>query len=277
MLKINCATFDRKGRSDPNEGEFPSEPFNGCIDFRKIHFHYPTRANVQVLNRFSHKVEAGQSVALVGQSGCGKSTLLQLVQRFYDVSNHGAGSGIFMSGHDLRKLAPNWIRQQIGIVSQEPNLFDMSIRDNIAYGDNSRELSMEEIIKAAKEANAHTFIEALPDFVSYCAKSDATFAIFKTMDQKQFHVFILHCFLMGKNTVQAKQWLEKCYEDSVPSDTTIKHWFADFKRGRRDTDDAEHDGRPNETVTPENIKKNHKIVLNDQKVKLHELTDIVEI
>ncbi|KAM3178292.1 hypothetical protein ACTXT7_002876 [Hymenolepis weldensis] len=160
---VNCATLDRKTRSDPNEGEFPSEPFNGCIDFRKIHFHYPTRANVKVLNRFSHKVEAGQSVALVGQSGCGKSTLLQLVQRFYDVSNHGAGSGIFISGHDLRKLAPNWIRQQIGIVSQEPNLFDMSIRDNIAYGDNSRELSMEEIIRAAKEANAHTFIEALPD------------------------------------------------------------------------------------------------------------------
>ena len=81
---------------------------------------------------------------------------------------------------------------------------------------------------------------------------------------------------MGKNTVQAKQWLEKCYGDSSPSET-IKRWFADFKRGRRDTDDAERIGHPNEAVTPESIKKIHKIVLNDRKVKLHELADIVKI
>ena len=93
--------------------------------------------------------------------------------------------------------------------------------------------------------------------MSYCAKSDATFVIFKTMDQKQFRVLILHCFLMGKNTVQAKQWLEKCYGDSAPSETTIKRWFADFKRGCRDTDDAERSGRPNEAVTAENINKIH--------------------
>ena len=60
---------------------------------------------------------------------------------------------------------------------------------------------------------------------------------------------------MGKNTVQAKQWLEKCYRDSALSETTVKRWFADFKRSRRDTDDAE---RPNEAVTPENIKKSTK-------------------
>ena len=94
--------------------------------------------------------------------------------------------------------------------------------------------------------------------------------LFRAMDQKQFRVLILHCFLMGKNTVQAKQWLEKCYGNSSPSETTIKRWFADFKRGRRDTDDAERSGRPNEAVTSENIKKIHKIVLNDRKVKLPE-------
>ncbi len=68
-----------------------------------------------------------------------------------------------MNGRDIRTLAPNWIRQQIGIVSQEPNLFDLTIRENIAYGDNSREVSMEEIIAAAKEANAHSFVETLPE------------------------------------------------------------------------------------------------------------------
>ena len=69
--------------------------------------------------------------------------------------------------------------------------------------------------------------------MSYCAKSDATFVIFRTMDQKQLHVLILHYFLIGKNNVHAKQWIEKCYGDSDPSETTIKRWFADFKRGRR--------------------------------------------
>lgn len=67
-----------------------------------------------------------------------------------------------MNGRDIRTLAPNWIRQQIGIVSQEPNLFDLSIRANIAYGDNSREIPMEEIIAAAKEANVHDFVQTLP-------------------------------------------------------------------------------------------------------------------
>ncbi|KAF7278717.1 hypothetical protein GWI33_008093 [Rhynchophorus ferrugineus] len=88
------------------------------------------------------------------------------------------------------------------------------------------------------------------------------------MDQKQFRVLILHYFLIGKNTVQAKQWLEKYYRDLVPSETTIKRWFADFKRGRRDTDDAERNGRPNEVVAPENIEKIRKIVLNDRKARI---------
>jgi len=83
--------------------------------------------------------------------------------------------------------------------------------------------------------------------------------------------------LDGKNTVQAKEWLEKCNGDSASSEITIKRWLADFKRGRRDTDDAERNRRPNEVVTPENIKKIHKNVLNDRKVKLRELADMVKI
>ncbi|KAF7271913.1 hypothetical protein GWI33_015255 [Rhynchophorus ferrugineus] len=78
------------------------------------------------------------------------------------------------------------------------------------------------------------------------------------MNQEQFRVLILHYFLVGKNTVQAKQYLEKCYKNSAPSGTRIKRWFANFKRGRRDTDDAQRSGRSNEVVTPEIIKKSTK-------------------
>jgi len=97
------------------------------------------------------------------------------------------------------------------------------------------------------------------------------------MEKTEFCVLIKHCFLMGKNIAQAQQWLEKRYKKSAPSKTTICRWFAEFKRGRTDTNDAERFGRPNEAVTPENIKKIHKIVLDDRKVKLRELADIVKI
>ncbi|VDP82715.1 unnamed protein product [Echinostoma caproni] len=101
---------------------------------------------------------------MVGQSGCGKSTVLQLLLRFYDPANAYDGSGgIFLNGHNTVDLSPSWIRQQIGLVSQEPNLFNISIRDNIAFGVNSREPSMEEIIEAAKQANIHDFIMTLPE------------------------------------------------------------------------------------------------------------------
>ncbi|KAF7275565.1 hypothetical protein GWI33_011592 [Rhynchophorus ferrugineus] len=82
------------------------------------------------------------------------------------------------------------------------------------------------------------------------------------MDQKQFRVLIFQCLLMVKNTVQAKLWLEKRYKDFAPLEITIKRWFAGFKRGCIDIDNAERSGRPNEVVTPENIKKVLKIVLN---------------
>ena len=80
------------------------------------------------------------------------------------------------------------------------------------------------------------------------------------MDSKQFRVLIYHCFLMKKNTMQAHQWLEKCYGDSAPSKTTICRWYAEFKRGRTETEDAERSGRPNEVVTSETIKKVHQTV-----------------
>lgn len=94
----------------------------------------------------------------MGSSGCGKSTVTQLLERFYDPD---AGE-VTLSGKPLNKLDLYWLRNQIGIVSQEPILFDLSVAENIAYGDNSREVTKEEIIQAAKKANIHDFISQLP-------------------------------------------------------------------------------------------------------------------
>ncbi len=103
-------------------------------------------------------VKAGQTLALVGPSGCGKSTVVQLIERFY---NPGKGE-LKLEGIDLRDLNISWLRSQIGIVSQEPVLFDGTIAENIRYGALFREVSDEEVIAAAKSANIHSFIETLP-------------------------------------------------------------------------------------------------------------------
>ena len=98
--------------------------------------------------------------------------------------------------------------------------------------------------------------------------------IFKTLEKSEYHVLIKHCFLMRKNTVQAKQWLDKCYSDSAPLKTTFKRWHADFKCARTDTNDAECLGHPNSAVVPENPKK---LVLANRKLKLCEVGDELKI
>uniref|UniRef100_A0A0K8VT37 ABC-type xenobiotic transporter n=1 Tax=Bactrocera latifrons TaxID=174628 RepID=A0A0K8VT37_BACLA len=130
----------------------------GEVEFKEVKFSYPTRAEIPVLRGIIMNMKKGQKVALVGSSGCGKSTCIQLLQRFYDVD---AGS-ITIDSLDLRNLSLSNLRHQLGIVSQEPILFDRSIRENIAYGDNTREVTEQEIIAAAKKANIHNFISALP-------------------------------------------------------------------------------------------------------------------
>ena len=97
-------------------------------------------------------------MALVGPSGCGKSTIVSLIERFYDPVT----GNVTLEGTDLRDLNLSWLRRQIGIVSQEPVLFDATIAENIRYGALYRQVTDEEVIKAAKSANIHTFIESLP-------------------------------------------------------------------------------------------------------------------
>ena len=101
--------------------------------------------------------------------------------------------------------------------------------------------------------------------------------IFKTMEKSEFPVLIKHWFLMGKNTVQANQWLDKCYSDSAPSETTVKRWYPDFKHGRTDTNNAECSGHPNSAAVPDNSKKLHKLVLAGRKLKLREIAEELKI
>ncbi|XP_073437565.1 ATP-binding cassette sub-family B member 5-like isoform X2 [Dendrobates tinctorius] len=140
------------------EGQKP-EKYEGNLEISKVSFNYPSRPDVPVLKALSVAVSRGQTVAFVGSSGCGKSTSIQLLQRFYDPIQ----GAVLFDKSAVKDLNLQWLRNQIGIVSQEPVLFDRSIAENIAYGDNSREVPMEEIEQAAKAANIHSFIEGLPE------------------------------------------------------------------------------------------------------------------
>ncbi|XP_060052280.1 ATP-dependent translocase ABCB1 isoform X2 [Erinaceus europaeus] len=141
-----------------SEGLQP-ETLEGNVTFNEVMFNYPTRPDIPVLQGMSLEVKKGQTLALVGPSGCGKSTVVQLLERFYDPLS----GTVLIDGKEIQHLNVQWLRAHLGIVSQEPILFDCSISENIAYGDNSRTVSQEEIEQAAKEANIHPFIETLPD------------------------------------------------------------------------------------------------------------------
>ncbi|XP_071591272.1 ATP-dependent translocase ABCB1 isoform X2 [Heliangelus exortis] len=140
------------------EGEKP-ETSGGNVTIKDVAFNYPNRPEVKILQGLNLQVEKGQTLALVGSSGCGKSTVIQLLERFYDPLD----GQVLLDGKNIQTLNIQWLRAHIGIVSQEPILFDCTIAENIAYGDNSRMVSHEEIVNAAKEANIHSFIDALPD------------------------------------------------------------------------------------------------------------------
>ncbi|XP_036767728.2 phosphatidylcholine translocator ABCB4 isoform X6 [Manis pentadactyla] len=151
--------FERQPLIDSysEEGLRPDK-FEGNVKFNEVVFNYPSRPNVPVLQGLSLEVKKGQTLALVGSSGCGKSTVVQLLARFYDP----LAGAVVLDGQEAKKLNVQWLRAHLGIVSQEPILFDCSIAENIAYGDNSRVVSQEEIVCAAKAANIHLFIETLP-------------------------------------------------------------------------------------------------------------------
>lgn len=129
----------------------------GQVTFKDVYFSYPSRKNLPVLRGLNLNVKPGQTVALVGPSGCGKSTIISLIERFYDPM-HGQ---VKVDDYDIRTMNINHLRSHIALVSQEPVLFNCSIRDNIVYGMDEC-VSESNIQKACHLANAHNFIIALP-------------------------------------------------------------------------------------------------------------------
>ncbi|KAI9478105.1 MAG: P-loop containing nucleoside triphosphate hydrolase protein [Benjaminiella poitrasii] len=152
------STIDRVPEIDPDSAKGKSpDTITGAIEFNHVMFKYPTRPDLTILKDLSLKIEPGMTVAFVGPSGSGKSTTVQLVQRFYDPLS----GTVTLDGHDLKDLSVQWLRQNIGVVGQEPVLFNMTIRQNLTMG-SDKEVSDEEIIRACKEANCHMFISQLP-------------------------------------------------------------------------------------------------------------------
>ncbi|KAL8538298.1 hypothetical protein ACS0TY_000322 [Phlomoides rotata] len=129
----------------------------GSIDIHDLHFAYPSRKEMLILQGFSLSIPAGKVVALVGSSGCGKSTIMSLITRFYDPL-YGE---ILIDDQNIKGLDLKSLRRNIGLVSQEPSLFSGNIKDNIKAGNSDAD--DDQLLRAAQMANAHSFISQFPD------------------------------------------------------------------------------------------------------------------
>ncbi|XP_034108471.1 multidrug resistance protein homolog 49 [Drosophila albomicans] len=149
----------------PTQSNPPLNPYNtaekseGDIVYENVKFEYPTRKDTPILHGLNLTIKKNTTVALVGPSGSGKSTCIQLLLRYYDPIS----GSVNLSGVPSTDFPLDTIRSKLGLVSQEPVLFDRTIAENIAYGNNFRDdVPMQEIIEAAKKANIHNFVSSLP-------------------------------------------------------------------------------------------------------------------
>ncbi|KAJ8103332.1 P-loop containing nucleoside triphosphate hydrolase protein [Lipomyces tetrasporus] len=161
------STIDRVSAIDSMDASGDKiENIDGEIELKEIKFIYPSRPNVVVLDDFSLKIPAGKTVALVGASGSGKSTIVGLIERFYKPVK----GQVTLDGHDITSLNLRWMRSTISLVSQEPTLFSTTVYENVEQGligsqyENLSAVEKRElVIEACKQANALSFIEALPE------------------------------------------------------------------------------------------------------------------
>ncbi|XAR69647.1 Xenobiotic-transporting ATPase [Bertholletia excelsa] len=150
--------IDHKPSVERNsESGLELDAITGQVELKDVEFAYPSRPDVPILRNFSLVVPAGKTIALVGSSGSGKSTVVALIERFYDPTS----GQVLLDGHDIKTLKLRWLRQQIGLVSQEPALFATTIKENILLG--RPDATPVEIEEAARVANAHSFIIKLTD------------------------------------------------------------------------------------------------------------------
>ncbi|KAK4441433.1 ABC transporter B family member 11 [Sesamum alatum] len=151
------ALLDQKSAIDSADDSGTTlENIKGDIQFQHVSFRYPSRPDVQIFKDLCLAIHSGKTVAIVGESGSGKSTIISLLQRFYDPDS----GRITLDGFEIQKLKLRWLRQQMGLVSQEPVLFNDTIRANIAYGKEGNATEAE-ILAAAELANANKFISSL--------------------------------------------------------------------------------------------------------------------
>ncbi|KAJ8623580.1 hypothetical protein MRB53_032109 [Persea americana] len=151
------AILDQKSKIDPSDDTGMTLPdVKGDIEFQHVSFKYPMRPDVQIFRDLCLVVQSGKTVALVGESGSGKSTVISLLQRFYDPDV----GRIMVDGIEIQRFQLRWLRLQMGLVSQEPMLFNDTIRANIAYGKEGNATEAE-ILAAAESANAHKFTSGL--------------------------------------------------------------------------------------------------------------------
>ena len=152
--------FDRKPTIDAwSEDGAPLKEVEGTIEFRDVHFRYPTRPEQPVLRGLNLSVTPGQYIALVGASGCGKSTTIALLERFYDP----LVGGIYVDGKEISSLNINDYRSHIALVSQEPTLYQGTVAENILLGADRQDVPQSEIEHACREANIYDFIMSLPE------------------------------------------------------------------------------------------------------------------
>ncbi|KAJ3150422.1 hypothetical protein HDU89_003207 [Geranomyces variabilis] len=157
--RMAFSLLDRQSAIDPDYPGYVPASFDPWFRFTNLWFQYPTANAPTFRGEFNLEGWAGQSLAIVGPSGSGKSTVIGLLQRWYDAN----GGEAFVGGISIRDYAlSKGLRANIALVGQEPVLFDMSIADNIAWG-SELPATMEQIVEAAKQADVHDFVTALPD------------------------------------------------------------------------------------------------------------------
>ncbi|KAL0485635.1 ATP-binding cassette, subfamily B [Acrasis kona] len=143
----------------PYKGGLQPDAVIGNLSFQNINFSYPSRPNVVVMKDFNLEIKQGQHVALVGESGCGKSTITGLIERFYEPLS----GKVLLDGVELTTIDPTWLHRNVAIVTQEPVLFATTIRKNITYAIGDDNVTMDQIVQCARDANCHDFIMNLPN------------------------------------------------------------------------------------------------------------------